>query len=86
MCGCCASECNKLSTDNSDYMESFVFVHAFRSAFDSRNKNDMLHTKASVMGRLWNCVHCQECIDRCPKWINAAENIASLRIKAIKKD
>lgn len=85
LCGCCASECNKLSADNSDYMEPFVFVHAFRAAFDSRNKNDMLHTKASVMGGLWNCVHCQECIDRCPKGINAAENIASLRIKAIKK-
>ncbi|MDO5045720.1 8-methylmenaquinol:fumarate reductase iron-sulfur subunit [Campylobacter sp.] len=84
LCGCCASECNKLAADSSDYMEPFVFTRAYRAAADSRSKDPMVHVKASVMGGLWNCVHCQECFDRCPKGISAADDIANLRVMALK--
>ena len=80
LCGCCASECSKLTADSSDYMEPFVFTHAHRATFDSRGKDPMLHAKAAVLGGLWNCVHCQECADRCPKGISAADDIAALRV------
>lgn len=83
LCGCCASECNKLSADRSDYMEPFVFTHAYRAANDSRSKDPMIHVKPSVNGGLWNCVHCQECADRCPKGISSADDISHLSVMAL---
>ncbi len=85
LCGSCASECNKLEADSSDYMQPFVFTHAWRAAADSRGKDPMLHVKPSVMNGLWLCVHCQECADRCPKGISSVSDIANLRVMAIKK-
>lgn len=82
LCGSCASECNKLAADSSDYMQPFVFTHAWRAADDSRSKDPMIHVKPSVANGLWMCVHCQECADRCPKGISAADDIASLRVMA----
>lgn len=85
LCGSCASECNKLEADSSDYMQPFVFTHVWRAAADSRGKDPMLHVKPSVMNGLWLCVHCQECADRCPKGISSVSDIANLRVMAIKK-
>lgn len=85
LCGCCASECNKLTADSSDYMQPFVFTHAWRAAADSRGKDPMVHIKPSVNNGLWNCVHCYECANRCPKGISSADDIASMRVMAIQK-
>ena len=85
LCGSCASECNKLSADRSDYMEPFVFTQAWRLANDSRSKDPMIHVKQAVLNGLWNCVHCQECTNRCPKHISAADDIAGLTVLAMKK-
>ena len=85
ICGCCASECNKLTADRSDYMEPFVFTHAWRVANDSRSKDPLLHGKPAVAGGLWNCVHCQECANRCPKGISPADDIAGLRAMVMAK-
>ena len=85
LCGCCASECNKLTADHADYMEPFVFTHAWRAANDSRSKDPMIHAKPAVTNGLWNCVHCQECANRCPKGISSADDIAGLRALAMKK-
>ena len=64
-------------------MQPFVFTHAYRAAADSRSKDPMIHVKPSVMNGLWNCVHCQECADRCPKGISSFSDIANLRVKAV---
>lgn len=85
LCGSCASECNKLEADSSDYMQPFVFTHAWRAANDSRGANPMMHLKPSVENGLWLCVHCEECANRCPKGISSVEDIANLRAMAIKK-
>lgn len=85
LCGSCASECNKLAADSSDYMQPFVFTHAYRSAADSRGKDAMVHIKPSVDNGLWACVHCQECVNRCPKGISCFDDIVNLRIAAIEK-
>lgn len=84
LCGSCASECNKLEADSSDYMQPFVFTHAYRAAADSRGKDSMTHIKPSVKNGLWNCVHCEECANRCPKGISSADDIANLRVMALK--
>lgn len=85
LCGSCVSECNKFKADNSDYMEPFVFTHAFRAAFDSRSKDPMIHLKPAIDNGLWNCVHCQECADRCPKGISSFNDISGLRVMAMKR-
>jgi len=85
LCGVCASECNKLTADRSDYVEPFVFTQAWRLANDSRIKDPMINTKAAVKNGLWNCVHCHECTNRCPKHISAANDIAGLTVLALKK-
>lgn len=85
LCGCCASECSKLEADSSDYMQPFVFTHAYRAAADSRSKDEMLHLKPSLDNGLWMCVHCNECANRCPKGINSHEDIANLRVMAMRK-
>ena len=38
-----------LEADSSDYMQPFVFTHAWRATADSRGKDPMLHVKPSVM-------------------------------------
>ena len=85
LCGVCVSECNKFAADHTDYMEPFVFTHAWRVANDSRSKDPMIHVKPAVLNGLWNCVHCQECANRCPKHISSADDIASLRALALRK-
>ncbi|MGG7091783.1 8-methylmenaquinol:fumarate reductase iron-sulfur subunit [Campylobacter sp. 1BO] len=84
LCGCCASECSKLEADSSDYMQPFVFTHAYRAAADSRSKDGMIHVKPAVANGLWNCVHCQECADRCPKGISSFSDISNLRVMAMR--
>ncbi|MBR8461263.1 succinate dehydrogenase/fumarate reductase iron-sulfur subunit [Campylobacter sp. faydin G-24] len=84
LCGSCASECSKLEADSSDYMQPFVFTHAYRAAADSRGKDPLIHVKPSIANGLWKCVHCMECMDRCPKGISSADDIARLRVMAMK--
>ena len=86
LCGCCASECSKLEADASDYMQPFVFTHAYRAAADSRSKNEMTHLKPALDNGLWMCVHCYECTNRCPKGISSADDIAGLRVMAMKRN
>ena len=84
LCGCCASGCNKLSSNNKDYMEPFVFTHAWRAAADSRSGDPMAHGKPAVDKGLWKCVHCQECSNACPKEIKPVDDIAGLRALSVR--
>jgi succinate dehydrogenase / fumarate reductase iron-sulfur subunit len=84
LCGCCASQCNKFTSNKKDYLEPFVFTHAWRAAADSRNKEPMTHGKPAVDNGLWKCVHCQECANVCPKEIKSVEDIAGLRALTVK--
>ncbi|MDR3440228.1 succinate dehydrogenase/fumarate reductase iron-sulfur subunit [Telmatospirillum sp.] len=83
LCGCCASECNKLSDDSKDFLEPFVFTHASRYAHDSRSADGMLHVKDMLSNGLWKCLHCMECVSKCPKGIKPAGDIAAMRAMAV---
>lgn len=85
LCGCCASSCSKLESDASDYLEPFVFNSAARMTVDSRSKDPMLHAKPAYDNGLWKCVHCQECVNVCPKHIKPVEGIATLRAITFKR-
>jgi len=84
LCGSCASECNKLSDDNSDFLEPFIYTHAARYANDSRSKNPMEHVVGMERSGLWKCLHCMECVSKCPKGISPADDVALLRALSYK--
>lgn len=82
LCGCCASECNKLTAGQDDFLEPYVYTKANRFVLDSRDGNKMAHVKPSYENGIWNCVHCMNCISRCPKHIKPMHDIANLRKEA----
>jgi succinate dehydrogenase / fumarate reductase iron-sulfur subunit len=81
LCGLCASSCSILNNDNgeSNFLDPFILNKAFKFAVDSRSANPEEHLRAVFENDLWKCVHCMECVSKCPKEINLAEEIASLR-------
>ncbi len=84
LCGCCASECNKLAANREDFLEPYVYTKANRFVQDSRDEDPMGHTKPAFENGLWNCVHCMNCISRCPKHIKPMHDIGALRAVATK--
>ncbi|PKU21904.1 succinate dehydrogenase/fumarate reductase iron-sulfur subunit [Telmatospirillum siberiense] len=82
LCGSCASECNKLTDNDRDFLEPFVYTHANRYAQDSRSADGMVHVKEMVKQGLWKCLHCMECVTKCPKQIAPAADIAAMRAMA----
>jgi succinate dehydrogenase / fumarate reductase iron-sulfur subunit len=83
LCGSCASECNKLSADDRDFYEPFIYTKAQRFVADSRDSGDLEHLIPALEHGLWKCVHCQECITKCPKHVEPAEDISKLRQRSI---
>ena len=84
LCGCCASECSKLKANQDDFLEPFVFTKANRFVEDSRDDADMAHVKPAFDNGLWKCVHCMNCISRCPKHLEPEKDISNLRRVATK--
>jgi succinate dehydrogenase / fumarate reductase iron-sulfur subunit len=82
LCGACASDCNKLADNREDFLEPFAFTHANRYAQDSRSADPLLHVKGMVKNGLWKCLHCMECVTKCPKGIAPAADISALRALA----
>lgn len=83
LCGCCASECNKLSGNDSDFLEPFVFAKAQKFVADSRDSQPCERIIAAISYGAWKCQHCQECVTKCPKGLAPAEDISYLREEAI---
>ncbi len=83
LCGACASECNKLSTGDDDFYEPFVYTKAGKFVADSRDGAPGEHLRPVLERGLWKCVHCQECVTKCPKRVAPAEDIAALRRASI---
>ncbi len=84
LCGSCMSECNKLSDSSKDFLEPFTYTHAARYAEDSRSRNPLEHMENMEKSGMWKCLHCMECVTKCPKGISPAGAIASLRELAFK--
>jgi succinate dehydrogenase / fumarate reductase iron-sulfur subunit len=83
LCGACASECNKLSDDSADFLDPFIYTHANRYAQDSRSAEPLTHVRPMEAHGLWKCLHCMECVTKCPKEIEPAADIAAMRAMAI---
>ena len=55
------------------------------SVLDSRDDAPMAHIQPAFDNGLWKCVHCMNCISRCPpKHLKPAQDISNLRKEATK--
>ncbi len=79
LCGCCASECNKLTAKQDDFLEPYVYAKANRFVQDSRDGNVDTRVDAAANNGLWKCVHCMNCISRCPKKLEPEKDISKMR-------
>lgn len=79
LCGICASECNQLHVNESNFLEPFIWNRAYRYAVDSRDNSPEAHVGSAYENELWKCLHCMACVTNCPKHIDLTEEISSLR-------
>lgn len=83
LCGCCASECNKLQANKKDFLEPYVYAKGAKFVRDSRDDGNTLRVRFSADNGLWKCVHCLNCISYCPKKLEPGTDIARMRKIAV---
>ncbi len=67
MCGACYSDCNVLEVDN-NFLGPAALAKAQRFVGDSRDGATRERVRElSEPGGIWDCTHCAECVERCPK-------------------
>ncbi len=67
MCGNCYSDCNTLEVDD-NFLGPAALAKAQRFVSDSRDQETLARvTELSQPGGIWDCTHCAECVERCPK-------------------
>ncbi len=67
MCGACYSDCNTLEVDK-NFLGPAALAKAQRFVGDSRDHATRERIKElSKPGGMWDCTHCGECVERCPK-------------------
>ena len=67
MCGACYSDCNVLEVDK-NFLGPAALAKAQRFVGDSRDQETRDRIKdLSKPGGMWDCTHCGECVERCPK-------------------
>lgn len=84
LCGACASECAEFTADNAAFAAPYVFAKLNRFADDSRDQGAAARVAAALDNGLWRCLHCGECVAKCPKGLAPAQDIAALRRRALR--
>lgn len=84
LCGACASECSKLSANGQDFLEPFTYSKVWKFVADTRDKSTGERIRAILDKGLWKCLHCAECVTKCPKGLAPGTDIARLRQLSIK--
>lgn len=84
LCGCCVSSCNSLEVDDR-FLGPAALAKAWRFTEDPRDGKDDERLKflATTPGGIWDCTHCFECVEVCPKDVKPMERIVELRRRAI---
>jgi succinate dehydrogenase / fumarate reductase iron-sulfur subunit len=85
MCGACVSDCTALEVD-SNFLGPAALAKAFRVVADPRDgqKKARLELLTQPTG-IWDCAHCFECVQQCPKGVAPMERIMALREEARKE-
>lgn len=84
LCGVCTSECNQLAVNDGTYLDPFILNRAYRFAVDSRDAAPEEHIRPVYENELWKCLHCMQCVTKCPKGIPLTDQVAYLRQESIK--
>jgi succinate dehydrogenase / fumarate reductase iron-sulfur subunit len=91
MCGACVSDCTVLEAElkrgvpvEKTWLAPAALAKAYRFVGDPRDDHqyDRLE-KLSDSGGIWDCTHCFECIEVCPKGVAPMDRIMALRDKAV---
>lgn len=84
LCGVCTSECNQLAVNDGTYLDPFILNRAYRFTIDSRDGSPEEHIRPVYENELWKCLHCMQCVTKCPKGIPLTDQIAYLRQESIR--
>ena len=83
MCGACVSDCTVLEVDKR-FLGPAALAKALRFVGDPRDAANIGRLKnLTVDGGIWDCTHCFECVQVCPKGVDPMEQILELRRKAV---
>ena len=85
MCGACVSDCTVLEVD-SNFIGPAALAKAYRFVGDPRETQatrDERLSELSEYGGIWDCTHCYECVQVCPKDVAPMERILDIRRAAI---
>ncbi len=84
MCGACVSDCTALEVDHT-FTGPAALAKAYRFVADPRDGRKKVRleelTKASGV---WDCTHCFECVQVCPKGVAPMNRIMAIREEAFK--
>jgi succinate dehydrogenase / fumarate reductase, iron-sulfur subunit len=82
-CGCCVMDCESFAV-NEDFLGPHALAKAYRYAGDPRDAETKERLgDYSKSGGVWDCTHCYECVQRCPKGVAPLEQILKLRKMAV---
>jgi len=85
MCGACYSDCNVLEVDD-NFLGPAALAKAQRFIGDSRDSQTLERVKAiSEPGGIWDCTHCGECVERCPKPARPFDRIKEVMTVALEQ-
>ena len=83
MCGACYSDCNVLEVDD-NFLGPAALAKAQRFVEDSRDGKTLERVKKlSEPGGIWDCTHCGECVERCPKPARPFDRIKEIMTVAL---
>ena len=83
-CGLCDEGCTVLPVDF-DFLGPAALTKAYRFVFDPRDKDGKERLKIAEQPKgIWDCVHCFEASEHCPRGIAPTERIMAIRDKAFK--
>jgi succinate dehydrogenase / fumarate reductase iron-sulfur subunit len=86
-CGACVSACLALEADP-EFIGPAALAKAYRFVGDPRDsqRTERLYDLAQDPHGIYDCTHCFECIDACPKGVAPMDQIMRLRRAAGKED
>jgi succinate dehydrogenase / fumarate reductase iron-sulfur subunit len=83
-CGLCDEGCTVLPVDF-DFLGPAALTKAYRFVFDPRDQAGRERLKIAEQPKgIWDCVHCFEASEHCPRGIAPTERIMAIRDKAFK--
>jgi succinate dehydrogenase / fumarate reductase iron-sulfur subunit len=83
-CGMCDEGCTVLPVDF-NFLGPAALTKAYRLAFDPRNKNSREQVRIVEKPKgIWDCVHCFEADEHCPRALEPTKRIIALRDQAFK--